>query len=300
MPSLYASDHPRRTGRLERLSSSRSSPPAQEVLSGHAGSSARPDEDCIGVLTRMVEGEIIPRLLLAHKEGLPPAPPLSRPLLGPEIVEDFARLVLGKDTDVLIAYVASLVQRGAPLQSIYMDLLAPTARLLGDYWVSDKCSFADVTIGLGKLQVVLHDLGRRDTQSHNVGHGRSILLATPPGEQHTFGLLVVEEMFRRAGWRTWSEAGGEPEELARMVAGQWYDMFGLSISAETHLDAAASVIASVRRSSRNRVIRVIVGGRLIGENPELAYSVGADVVASGGNEAVEAAERAVGQLEGRV
>jgi MerR family transcriptional regulator, light-induced transcriptional regulator len=301
MPSLYVK---------ESKVFARSALLAQRDLTGMVDDAAQseaastelvaPKGDCIDLLTRMVEGEIIPRLLMAHQNAPPPVNPLSSPSFGPETTDEFAQMVLSTETDTLIGYVSGLMARGVSIQAIYMDLLAPTARKLGDYWNADYCTFADVTIGLGKLQHILHDLSRRDTLAlERQRQGRSVLLATASTEQHTFGLLVIEEFFRRAGWRTWAEPGADPDEIARMVSGQWYDLFGLSVSGESHLDQTAAIITSVRKSSRNRMIRVMVGGRVFMENPGLAASVGADVTASGGNEAVAAAESAVSQLEGR-
>lgn len=300
MPDLYVTE--RMSGRPQRLR-----------LSGR-GIANTPDRrpaviadpepaknDCVDLLTRMVEGEIIPRLLLAHQsEGLPPPESGREAVLGPDMTEKFAQMVLSREIDTLLDYVSSLIATGVTIPAIYLDLLAPTARKLGEYWTEDSCSFADVTIGLGRLQQILHELGRRSAQTQEAQRrGRSALLVTAPNEQHTFGLLVVEEFFRRAGWRTWCEPGGDPAVIAQMVSAQWYDLFGLSVSCDSHLDQVAAIITSVRRSSKNHAIRVMVGGRLFSEHPELATSVGADVAASDGNEAVAKAESAVRQLEGR-
>jgi len=254
------------------------------------------------VITRMVEGEIIPRLLLAHQsDAMPQGPFRDTPrMFGPEMTEDFAQRVLSSEIDALLGFVEDLLARGVSIQSIYMDLLAPTARQLGEYWNQDRCSFADVTVGLGRLQQILHEMSRRGTQLlDGQQRGRSVLLATAPNEQHTFGLLVIEEFFRRAGWRTWCEPGADANQIAQIVGGQWYDLFGLSVSCDSHLEQVSSIIKLARRSSRNRAIRVMVGGRLFSEHPDLALSVGADESATSGPEAVSKAENVVRQLEGR-
>ena len=51
-----------------------------------------------------------------------------------EIVEQLARLLVAHEEGVPFAYVRELIDEGAPLGSIYRDLLAPTARLLGEMW----------------------------------------------------------------------------------------------------------------------------------------------------------------------
>jgi len=303
MPSLDVNAPEEQSGQSMRLSSADGG--SVDLSSGVGdGSGVQPSgkRDCLDLLTQMVEGEIIPRLLLAHRSEpiSPDISPMPGPTLGPALTDDFAQMVLSNTAESLVQYVGELISRGVSVQAIYMDLLAPTARRLGDYWNDDRSSFADVTIALGKLQQILHELSRRTTHAQEMHrHGRTALFATAPTEQHTFGLLVIEEFFRRAGWRTWCEPGGTSAELAQMVGAHWYDVFGLSVSCDTQLEQVTSIITSVRRSSKNQSIRIMVGGRLFIERPELAAAVGADVTASDGNEAVSKAESAVVQLEGR-
>lgn len=73
-----------------------------------------------------------------------------------------------------------------PVESLYLDLLAPAARHLGELWCADACDFASVTLALGRLQKVMHQLSpafEGDVQHRE--HGRRALLVPVPGEQHT-------------------------------------------------------------------------------------------------------------------
>ena len=107
-------------------------------------------------LARTIEQEIIPRLMLAHRTS-------TEPLLRPEggayaiteaDVKHFAKLVLSHDEDVAFAAVQTMRLRDVSVEKIYLDLLAPTARYLGELWEDDLCNFTDVTVGLGRLQRV--------------------------------------------------------------------------------------------------------------------------------------------------
>ena len=44
------------------------------------------------------------------------------------------------------------------MDQLFLDLLAPTARLLGEWWASDRCDFATVTLGTMQLRRMQHDL----------------------------------------------------------------------------------------------------------------------------------------------
>lgn len=175
------------------------------------------------LLAKAVEYEIIPRLMLAHRyphECVAVMPVIEQ--VAPEDVLEFARLVLHEDDASLKDSVMLLRSRGIPVQSIFLDLLAPVARHLGELWEKDLCDFTEVTIGLGRLQQVLRDNSADFSQPEAVNDappGRRILLAPCPGEQHTFGLSLVAEFFHRAGWDVSTNFGASDRPLAVGASG---------------------------------------------------------------------------------
>lgn len=247
----------------------------------------------ISQLARTIETEIIPRLMLAHRGALLP---LVRPL-GPthdvtlEDIKHFAKLVLSYDEDIAVAAIDGFRARGIPVDKLFVDLLAPTARYLGELWDDDLCNFTDVTVGLGRLQRVLRELS--SALGRSVEHptqGRRVLLLPGPGEQHTFGLAMVAEFFRRAGWDVTFGAWGEGADAPALVAAEWFDVIGFSLGAEIHLQQLATSIAAVRHATCNRDLAILVGGPLFGVHPEFLGMVGADGMTIDGREAPLLAE----------
>lgn len=116
-----------------------------------------------------------------------------------------------------------------------------------------------------------------------------MLLAPAPGEQHTFGLSMVAEFFRRAGWDVWSGPVASRQELVGMVRAAWFAVVGLSVSSERKLDEVATAIRAIRRASRNRSIGVMVGGPMFLEHPDWVARVGADATAVDGRQAIRQA-----------
>lgn len=252
-------------------------------------------------LARAIEHEIIPRLMLAHRSTLLRTPePVIDDAVSRDDVLRFAKLVLSHDEDLALEGVEAFRRRGITIDKIYLDLLAPTARHLGDMWDEDLCSFTDVTVGLGRLQRVLRDLSSSFGQSveHPSG-GRRILLLPSPGEQHTFGLVMVAEFFGHAGWDVTGGAWAVGADGPAMVADEWFDIVGFSLGSKNQLEALRDCIASVRHATCNRDLAVLVGGPLFGEHPEYASDVGADGMTIDGREAPALAERLIVRLANR-
>lgn len=247
----------------------------------------------VALLARALEADVIPRLVLSRHIPAEPAYGSDPAVPGPtrEDIETLAAHVMRGDLVAAGAFVGTLRARDLPLERVYLELFAPVARHLGDLWADDRCDFTSVTIGLCGLQQLVLD------GSHSFGprlgrHGpeRRILLAPVPGEQHSFGLVMVGEFFRRHGWDVCSATGASAGELIAMVRKQWFSMVGLSLAGDSRLEPLATLIRDIRRASRNPHLGLLVGGRVFTEQPELAALVGADATSSDGRQAVLKAE----------
>ncbi len=249
-------------------------------------------------LARLIEADIIPRLLLVHRDGGSEQTIAARRpgVIADGIADEFAAATLNEEVGPLLARVETMLAAGIEVETIYIHLLAPAARKLGTLWDDDACDFVDVTMGLWRLQEIVHALGALvPGMAPSEDKPRRALFAPGPGEQHSLGALLVEEFFRRAGWQTWSAPTLDQDELVALVAGRGFDIVGLSISADRHLTTLARTIAMMRRASRNPDLRIIVGGCVFTDRPQLAVEVGADGTAAEGKLAVALANDLLAQ-----
>lgn len=239
-------------------------------------------------ISAAIEGAIIPRLMLAQGAvSRTPRSAASMPkVIDAAAIAGFGELVLDGAPEAPAAYIEKLLADSFPLERIYLELLAPTARHLGSLWEADTVSFVDVMEGLSKLQGLLRNFGPNSVDLDADGPRYRILLATTPGEQHHFGIVMVDEFFRRAGWGTTCLPASTADELVTAVRREHYSIVGLSISCEGFLENLAHSIHKIRRSSRNRSVRVIVGGNVLIDRPDLVALVGADTAAADGRQAV--------------
>jgi len=246
-------------------------------------------------LARTIEAEIIPRLMLAHRapgsSGAKGKSPTAI-VIGDAEIAAFAEMIVHKPLSAARAHLDALRERGLTAEAIITTILAATARHLGVLWEQDRCSFVDVTVGLSRLQQLLRVYGP-DFElgpAPALDRGR-MLLAVVPGEQHTFGLAVVEEYFRRAGWQVQSEFLPSKAILLGHVRETWFDIVGLSASGEVAAAGVSAMVGAVRAAALNQNLRIMLGGNLFSANPELAVSLGADLGVRDAADAVRQVDR---------
>ncbi|MEQ7874381.1 cobalamin-dependent protein [Sphingomonas sp. ASV193] len=258
------------------------------------GSPARVSPDPLrSSLAALIEGEIIPRLIASHRPVEIVRPSSSR-AVSPVEAAEFARLPLTLEADELVDRVDALLSRGVEPGSVLVDLLAPSARELGRMWEEDECSFVDVTMGLWRLQQVMRELAWRAPPATGASNdGPSALFSTLPGEQHSFGTLMIGEVFTRGGWR--SEVLIEPtrHDLLAAVGSQPFDLVGLTVSRDCPSGELRKLVSAIRGVSHNGQVKIMIGGRLVNLDPSLADECGADGTAPDAYSALAFADRLV-------
>ncbi|MFC3692382.1 B12-binding domain-containing protein [Chenggangzhangella methanolivorans] len=243
-------------------------------------------------LARVIEADIIPRLLLARGPVGRASAPASLEV-DAEDIAGFAAMMVALDLRKAELVVARALESGVAIETVLLDLLAPTAQRLGQMWVDDELTFTDVTVGLCTLQNLLRSVTSGEAADPRALFDGRILLSATPGEQHTFGVLMLETMFRRAGWDTVGLPLTDTDEICAMVGRRDFSVVGFSLSRESALEDLAGLIAQVRRASRNSSVVVMVGGRVFNDEPSLVRRVGADITAQDGKGALVASHSAV-------
>jgi MerR family transcriptional regulator, light-induced transcriptional regulator len=250
----------------------------------------------LALIVRTIEADILPRLVRAHRLPTPAeSAPAPQPL-GEADVLCFVQLVLADDDAAWQAAIDAHLRRGVHVEDIYLGLLGPAANELGRMWEEDTATFGEVTVGVGRLQRIMRSLSPAfGTEVDHPPDGRRVLLIPAPGEQHTFGLAIVAEFFRRGGWEVVGDADVRAADPAALVRREWFDVIGISVGSEARLDWLKSGIAAVRHASRNRAIGVMVGGPTFSAHPGRAREVGADATSADGRQAPVVAEQLLGE-----
>lgn len=258
------------------------------ALGQHAGNS----------INSLIQEQIIPRLLLIHSSDSKRPEFFEGRRVRPGEASDFATLPLHLEAEELLVEVDRLRSHGVSTESILVDLLAVSARKLGEMWEDDTCDFVDVTVGLWRLHEVMRECALHSTALADMRQSvHSALFSPMPGEQHNFGTLMVEEVFANAGWQTEVLFDPQRHELIHLLAERPFDLVGLTVSCDCPSGVIADLVTAIRSVSKNPKVRVIVGGSFINSNPSLALRAGADGTAEDARSALALAERIVAGSE---
>lgn len=255
-----------------------------------------PGTEEIHWLSRTIEAEIIPRLMLAHCSPAEAVAESEAEAQVPSAAEELAALAIGPDPDAALDFIRRARAGGMTLEVAYLELLTPAARHLGALWEADLCPFTEVTVGLWRLQRVMHELGATFQSDAEAGLSpRRGILVPVPGSQHTMGWFMLSQFFLRAGWDINGDAMYTAEDLVETVRADDYDLVGFSLGTETQVPMLRSVILRIRKASRNRRIVVMIGGPIVLSCPGLVNDVGADATAPDAPRAVALAESLVAE-----
>jgi methanogenic corrinoid protein MtbC1 len=258
-----------------------------------SGEERRRDTAC---LTHAIDADVIPRLAQRHRAREPQADGVLLP--STLDVEQFLDHVLAGRNAESDALIARLRAGGCPVEEVFLGLLKPAARRIGELWCDDRVDFAHATVALGRLQRVMRELSPAfAAEVEAAPHAHRALFVQAEGEQHSFGLSMLAEFFRRAGWDVVGGVGGAVHDPVERARREWVDLIGFSIGSEPNLVRLAEVIASVRSTSLNKDVVVMVGGPLFAEHPELLSRAAADATAIDARQALQVADRLVAERQ---
>ena len=284
----------------DMLSSVHESDLSDPGASPRLGRRARPGAHGARInLLPAVRNQIIPRLHAALQStlSLPRVIPMAAPLGGEvQVLSD--RLLAGDERGVR-EQIDGLRECGHTLETLYLELLAPTGCHLRDLWKDDHCNLAEVSLALCSLQAILRHYSEDfHAECSRRGAGLRALLVSPSRTSTdlglpVFGLVLMSEFFRREGWDTWVEHDLKSPDFPGTVRAEWFDLVEILATDDNQLDAISAGIRRIRRGSPNPSVGIIVCGQIFLDRPDFARLVGADHVATDPLSSLSQAEQLV-------
>lgn len=149
------------------------------------------------------------------------------------------------------------------------------ARRLGLDWAEDRSGWAEVSIGMARLQALVHKIGLDWDGSTGPDCG-TVLVVLPEGEQHSFGVQVLSSQLRRQGVSVHIQIATQPADLRRLVQDRTYDCALVSVGCEAKLELCRKIVKSLKDGSKGR-LWVAVGGAVLERVDGVELLTGADI-----------------------
>lgn len=216
----------------------------------------------------------------------------SRPVrsVDPGLVQAMARAVVQPDPLAFQALEPEM-RRARISDADLADAYFPAvARLLGCDWVEDRSGFVTVSIGMARLQSLLHQIDRNRV-APALWDGATVLAVLPEGEQHSFGVQVLAHQLRRQGVSVHLQIAARPEDLRTLVRERHYDCAMVSLGCKETLAIGGKLVKAIKDGSKGRLF-VAVGGSLLERIDAVEVVTGADLASNDPMQALGAAGRA--------
>jgi methylmalonyl-CoA mutase cobalamin-binding subunit len=172
-----------------------------------------------------------------------------------------------------------MIEQGLGLETLFLHTIPSAARLFHQWWTQDEIDFVAVTQASYRLQELVYKLSAEFVLSGPQCGGLSnyvALLVNTPQSQHSLGLLILSQYFKRYGWQVVGDTTWREPDMVIAVQSGSIDLLGLSVSDERQLGYLKKLIATLRKKSLNPDLLVMVGGPLLATHDHLAPWLGAD------------------------
>jgi methylmalonyl-CoA mutase cobalamin-binding subunit len=202
------------------------------------------------------------------------------------VLDHMMRAVLAKGAFSAEALLVEL--RGYRLTvDAVIDLYVPKiARMLGVGWEEDGISFAEVTIGIMRLQALLAEASASSQlEAAHVAHRLHTLVLVPQGEQHFLGASVLAVQLRRMGCEVDMSFDEDMGSLtARLMKGV-PDVVLITCARRETLESVANTVQTIRKAVSAAPL-IAVGGAMKMKPQDVLDVTGADIVTNVAEEAV--------------
>jgi methanogenic corrinoid protein MtbC1/DNA-binding XRE family transcriptional regulator len=183
------------------------------------------------------------------------------------------------------------LKQGFGMFDIYLSILVPTQIDLGQAWHDGKVNVAQEHLA---TQITLDQMDRLRSQIFPRSKlGFRVAVTTVEGDSHFIGARMVADFFLADGWDVDFLGASTPgPDLVELVRRRSVDLVAISITNSDSLPRLEWTVGSLATLANPP--KILLGGAVLGDTPDLAIKMGADAVAQNLTDAVLEARRLIG------
>lgn len=204
----------------------------------------------------------------------------------------YLQAVLEGDSRQAIELVVAAAEGGTSVRELYLDVLVPAQREVGELWHMGEVGVAEEHHVTATTERAMAVLAQRVPRRPPVG--KTMIAAAVAGNTHGLGVRVLADFFELAGWRSVClGADVPPAEVATAAVYFDADLAVLSAALAVQLKTAGRTVDALR-ALEGREVKILVGGVAFADTSDLWRRLGADGHAPTADVAVELGGQLVG------
>ena len=180
-----------------------------------------------------------------------------------------------------------LLKKGISILDLFETYFPEAAKLLGEEWLEDRLSFAQVTIAMTKLQSLTRDYESSycTELSYNMDQPE-ILLIVPRGESHTFGAQMAYRKFKRLGTSPYLAIGYDTMEMQHLINAHKFSLIGMSVGDCVNKNNCINLIKDLRSLTQGTT-PIILGGSVIDSNKTFSKELKVDFISNNPSQSLD-------------
>lgn len=190
-------------------------------------------------------------------------------------IEHLAFALMDDDAEASLSFIADIRDAGATTEEVYLAYLAGAARCLGEWWNDSHVSFMDVTLATSRIFGLLNALKSEDSMVVPASTPSAVFM-TVPGEDHTLGVQMAADLFRRQGWNIDLLLGRKHDDLVRSAEAMQPAVIGISVAGDHSMVALAKLMVALRVHCPDTLI--VISGAIMKDAEELVADLTPDAM----------------------
>lgn len=196
-----------------------------------------------------------------------------------EVKNKFRSALLNGDITECLKISSEFIKTENDIPVFYQYIIHPAMYDVGILWEKDEISVAQEHLASAIVTRLLASITTRSSRTEkNKG---KLLITSSPNEFHQIGAWMISDVFELNGWDVRFLGADTPKnELFRLTRDFMPDVIAVSVTMPFNVDKAAEIISEIKNSEDLKTVKVLVGGRVFNDNPDLWKKIGADGFAS--------------------
>lgn len=190
--------------------------------------------------------------------------------------DTFINHLISMHSDLAYQHVIDLIDKGMSIQEIYLNVLQPTLYKVGELWHQRVISVAKEHYITAAIQ---HIIGKLYSMVFtNKERSQKTITAVCAGEEmHEIGMRMVADFFELSGWDSIFLGSHIPTDvIINHLIENPTRLLAISATTSSHLIEVRDLIEAIKSNPQITPIKIMVGGHVFNETPNLWKSLGAD------------------------